>query len=541
MSRENCVQLNASEANRAENRSEGNHLVTVVACYAFLSTLIGRTFTALIPTPLEGSDGPLFAYIASEWLKGHIPYLFTWTNKPPGIFITNAATFLLFPGNLKTLAVTEAFFFFGCVATVYLLMRSWGAPRVVAALAVALTAGAGNLLWFNQGGNLTEIYVLWPATLSIYLFSRAAPNYRGKWVFLAGFFAGVAALFKPIGIAALLAQTLLLFLLYISFRRLSARDLIISSTVSWAGAVSAWVPAFIYFYHYKALGEMLFASFGYNFEYVGSNWAQAPFWALLVAIPVLKPIGAAAIMGAVGLFEVVSKLTSAARARQWESKAFEPLIFWTLSLLWFFFDLAGALASGRGYRHYFLAMVPSLSVSAAMTFWHFTRGFPNDRRPGASLKLQYLLFLVVSGPILFSQAGDVWKLRLALVQPAVKTPAHITADYLNSVRQASDTLFVWNYLPEIYFLTGMSSSVRVLTALHTSLSPQGHERFGGEILRELNKQPPSYVVDATEDANSFAAQDSMYQGFRDFVVRHYSLVRAFGDVKIYKLADLPRK
>src|SRR2546422_7574483 len=125
-------------------------------------------------------------------------------------------------------------------------------------------------------------------------------------------------------------------------------------------------------------------------------------------------------------------------------------------------------------------MVPSLSVSAAMTFWHFTRGFPNDRRPGASLKLQYLLFLVVSGPILFSQAGDVWKLRLALAQPPVKTPAHITADYLNSVRQASDTLFVWDYLPEIYFLTGMSSSVRVLTALYISLSPQGHERFGGE-------------------------------------------------------------
>src|SRR6266849_3951379 len=152
MSRENCVQLNAAEANRAENRSEGNHLVTVVACYAFLSTLIGRTFTALTPTSLEGPslcsvDGRFFAYISSEWVKGHIPYLFTWDNKPPGIFITNAATFLLFPGNLKALAVMEAFFFFGCVATVYLLMRSWGAPRVVAALAVALTAGAGNLVW----------------------------------------------------------------------------------------------------------------------------------------------------------------------------------------------------------------------------------------------------------------------------------------------------------------------------------------------------------------------------------------------------------
>src|SRR5207245_4911877 len=119
MRRQKCVQLNASEANREENRSEGNVLVPVVACYSFLSTLIGRTFTALIPTPLEGSDGPHFAYIASEWLKGHIPYLFTWTDKPPGIFITNAATFLLLPGNIKTVAVTEAFFFFGCLATVY--------------------------------------------------------------------------------------------------------------------------------------------------------------------------------------------------------------------------------------------------------------------------------------------------------------------------------------------------------------------------------------------------------------------------------------
>lgn len=98
-------------------------LPLVIWLWAAASTILGRSFTAVLPDP---RDAQLFAYVGLQWTHGHIPYLSIWDNKPPGIFAIDAMVFSVFPKSFTALAVMEGVFVFGCVATVYFLLKQWG-------------------------------------------------------------------------------------------------------------------------------------------------------------------------------------------------------------------------------------------------------------------------------------------------------------------------------------------------------------------------------------------------------------------------------
>jgi hypothetical protein len=149
--------------------------MVLLVCWAIGSTIVGRSFSALDPDP---TDAQLFAYFGLQWLYGHIPYVDIWDHKPPGTFAVDALVFLLFPKSFTALAWMEGIFILGCIGTVYLLMRQWGGPWLVASLATASVAVASNLLYYNEYGNLSEMYMLWPATLSMYFFSKASPTFQ---------------------------------------------------------------------------------------------------------------------------------------------------------------------------------------------------------------------------------------------------------------------------------------------------------------------------------------------------------------------------
>jgi len=136
-----------------------------------------------------------------------------------------------------------------------------------AALGTLTFAITSNLLFYNDQGNHTEIYVLLPATLSVYCFSRSFPHFTGKWMLLAGFCAGIASMFKLPGIAPLLAQTTFLVLVWILSRNFSLSRLIAGLLTILIGVVIAWLPVCFYFAYYNALVEMVNASLVYPFNY----------------------------------------------------------------------------------------------------------------------------------------------------------------------------------------------------------------------------------------------------------------------------------
>src|SRR5262249_739839 len=152
---------------------------------------------------------------------GYLPYVHVWENKPPGIYAIDAAVFYVWPKSFRALAATEGIFILGAIGTLFLILRyNFRAPLQVALVCAAAASTAVNLQALNESGNLTEIYLLWPALLSVFFFTRSNGHEPGWNLLAAGFFSGAAALIKPVGFAALLAEGTAIVLL-VFFRRLS--------------------------------------------------------------------------------------------------------------------------------------------------------------------------------------------------------------------------------------------------------------------------------------------------------------------------------
>jgi hypothetical protein len=79
----------------------------------------------------------------------------------------------------------------------------------------------------------------------------------------------------------------------------------------------------------------------------------------------------------------------------------EPYFWWPLALLWVALDLAGALARGRYYPHYFLPLAVSLSVLAGVTYWFLVESLPNQ---AGWWGIDKALFAFIIGPLIFAQA-----------------------------------------------------------------------------------------------------------------------------------------
>jgi hypothetical protein len=504
-----------------------------LSAYALVSTIVGRAFTALTPSP---ADGQLFAYMGQEWLRGRLPYVDIWDFKPPGILALIALAFSHFPNTFKTLAFVEGIFIIGTIVTVYLIMRRCGAPFLAAVLATLAAAIACNLKAFNEHGTYTEIYLLWPATLSMYFFVRAGPRFQGKFIFLAGLFTGFATLFKQVGFSPLLAQGA--FLAFVAVRRqLSPAAVFRSVLTNLAGVFAAWAPFAGYFASHHALGAMVDACLVAPVMYRAGG-GHSILFRLDILASKLQPLASLIIAAGVGItlyFADIAKRSL--NPPDAEEKTPDLQFFWPLAFLWLFGDLCGSLAGGRGFAHYFLALVPSLSVVVGFTYWELVPRiprYPNEIR----LKMVMLVFIV--GPLFFPQSLDVrdfLNLTVKHEAPPVRSWEKI-AESINETRAASDTLFAWDYLPGIYFATGMRSPTKQLFGFRIFQSPTFHQKFGEEIIQELDAEPPTFIVDATADSEipAFRQRDSVYNRFRRLVDGGYLLVYRAEELKLYKRA-----
>lgn len=215
--------------------------------------------------------------------------------------------------------------------------------------------------------------------------------------------------------------------------------------------------------------------------------------------------------------------------------------WWPLALLWVACDLAGALAGGRNYRHYFLTLAPSLSVAAGFTYWALLARLPHDARARG---WAVILGAFIVGPLVVAQAADMrqvlgWGLWPA--EPQEKSSSELVAAQLNAIRRPSDTLFTWDYQPRIYLATNMRSPTRQLDGHYLYDFGGSATRYGEELWRTLRRAPPTFIVDgwsATAEAPP-EVRDPIYGQFRELLANQYTLLYTAGNLALYRhrLAD----
>ncbi len=484
----------------------------LVGLFAIGSTVLGRSFTALDP---GGFDAQLFAVIGEQWRQGQIPYLDVWDNKPPGIFALVAIVFSLFPKSFTALAFAEGLFIIGCIGTVYTIMRNLRAPTTTILLSTIAAAISINLLYFNQRGLFTEIFVLWPAALSMLFFIKAVQaSFCGRWIFLAGVFAGVAMLFKPPGLSPFLAQAVFLMVLATT-NRCSWRTAVRSVALGVAGVLAAWIPALIYFGLEGAAIEMISATFLYNIIYAlgGKKDILAAF---SITVSAISPLFHMLILL---IFSCVVAILNRDELKN-NDFVLGPFL---LILLWVFFDLVGAVAGGRGYHHYFLPFACSLSVAVGFAYWLLCERQGSSNRMGAR-RWRWLILGLILAPLVYHQGSDLRRLA-SLLRSGPSPPYWETAaNLLAGIREPGDTLFTWDYRPGIYLATGMRSPTRFLSAHYLGKAPRADNVIGDEILSDLARDKPSFVIEDNDDEPRYGGQTGHYGQFQEFLEGSYELI-----------------
>jgi Dolichyl-phosphate-mannose-protein mannosyltransferase len=522
----------------------------LLSCAVVGFTIVGRSFSWLTPGM---TDAQCFAYIGLAWLDGRLPYIDVWDIKPPGIFALNAAVFAILPNSFGALAIVEGFSIIACALTVYSLLRQWRASQVGAALGTLTFAITSNLLFYNDQGNLTEIYVLLPATLSVYCFSRSFPDFTGKWMFLAGFCAGIASMFKLPGIASLLAQTAFLVLVWILSPDFSLSRLLAGLLTILIGVAIAWLPVCFYFAYHDALVEMVNASLIYLFNY-GLVHSRSLTGLLLLSYENLHRVGSIYIFVFVGLCTfVLGNRDFVARMQPGKTPTLE--FFLPLAALWLLVDLIAALAGGRNHQHYFLCLMPSLSVMAGVTFGILLSPIGES----ASAKpIQLCFFAVLVVPLVLYHFENDFREFVHLIKyrhllshdkrfghyaPTMNEQLKNFQTYMRTIKDEKDTLFSVEYQPWIFTTLNMKSSVYVMDAdYRKQFTGALRRRFGPDLLRLLEANPPVFIADTTDEPEAAGEKDSFYREFTQFINNRYEFVTEFvlssHRVRLYKIVAL---
>jgi hypothetical protein len=515
-----------------DSRTQG--LVLLAAAFTtVLSLVIGRAFTAVHP---GDGDARLFAYVGSQWVDGVIPYRDIWDNKPPGIFSVFAAARLLSENPFHAAALFEAASVAVCNVAIFLLMSRFGAGRGAAALAMAASAIVCNLLFYNERGGLTEIYIVGAAAPAMLLFVEALSRKRTTIAFLSGVMTGLATVFKLPGLAPWLAQSAFLLLLVLT-RRIAWSQLVRLQAALVIGIVAAWVPFVTYFAAQGSLAEMLDASFLYNVHY-GANSQGGLALAVTATLDQLRPV---AILVVGGIVTVIFVLADIRVLKPRRTATGNDALSWStwlpLVALWSMFDLAGATAGGRNYPHYFLAMMPALSVMLGLAYEMIAAKIGFASRPSLG---RIALGTILIGPLLLLQVDDLRSLRHVFTEPKVHA-YRAGVDFLNEDRTPSSTMFGWDYVPYLFQETGMRSPSAWLSAHYIHDSPTAMSTIWDRIRSDLESHPPDYLAHITRDTAGRKAEDETYRWFSEFVRKRYDLAFVDSRLKIYRLRSASQK
>jgi hypothetical protein len=427
-------------------------------------------------------DGAIFMYVGEMWRRGLIPYLQVFDNKPPGIFfITGIAS--AFPHAFWVLSLIVFLFVMGCILSVRKTLQVAGAPARTIFLGTIATALIVNMRFYGGATNLTETYMLGPMAASMCAFAYALRSGKLRYVFLAGVCSGIACAFKPFALSVFAAQ--IVFVIFheapLSVFSVRIRAVLSSILANIAGAAVAWVPIFAYFAAHGALKQMLDASFFYNVHY-GMAAQPKPLELIDNLAENLLPLSSTLGCIVIGLVALRKQPSQAPSQRS---------ALWDLTLLWFAFGLVLVFMAGRGYRHYFLSLTPSLALAASLLFWSM-----EDFAIASNLRLAIGALLL--SPIVVTQTPVVDEIihdyNGAAHHRHDVIPVEVAATELKRIAPPSSTVFVWGFEPWILSDTHLHSAFRFPTAQYIYDSPRAYDVVGREILNGMQTAPPDYVV-----------------------------------------------
>lgn len=506
-------------------------LVAAAALLACGALVIFLRLPAL-PQSVIDWDESMYLLMARSMLQGHVPYTAIWDNKPPGLFVLFALAQIVFGQTVLAMRLLAVVVVTATTFLLWLYGRSVLGSRAIGALAALFYAVFST----QNGGMASNAEIMFaPFTVAAFLLLGwrtgvpAAIQPGRRLTFLAiGLLQGAAIQIKPVAGMELLAVLALLGLTPLLSRR-TGRPLQLRETALAAGLVmlGALLPLL------AVAGA--FALSGHFADYVYANFTAASIY-LRAAPPLALASVAQALLGQARSAPLLWIAALAALPLAWTIRRRHPRV--TLDLLvlgvWFTCALAATLVTRRFYLHYFLQVLPPLSLLAAVVIVQAVRLESTLPRARQALLVGLIVAVGLAQPAARPLRHSLEE-ALALLRrtPRVELLVY-TAGYLRERMDPDDYLFVAEGDPILYYLTNAAIPTRYILPplLNDDLAPM----IGVDPLAELERimaLRPRYVVLLEE----YRRDPVFLARLHAHLAEDYVLERSIQGILLYRLAS----
>ena len=446
-----------------------------------------------------GDDSGLFAYAGELISKGALLYQDIWDTKPPGVFYINAVAvgiggdtpWAIWWFELIWTSITA-------VGLLWILVHLMGElAGFAAALIVIMTALHPS---YVSGGNYTETYALLPQVLVL---AAAIAYFRTSkliWIFAVGLLTAAAFLLKPTYIALGIATVGVALIARRSSAHYASRWRI--AILFAAGFALPVAGSAIYWSSQGGLDELWDAVFRQNILYVQEGLSIRSLYGTGRRLVLEQPLATLAVL-TLASFVLFAGRSLVGGFSAWPSPGPKRSTYrrWVLLVVFVALplEIAFIALSGRNFGHYFLTLLPAISIAIAYLFMEIQGGF--QRRFEAGIWFPVLIAIL---------AGLLLAWGIEVFAKEAPRPAHIEdlfqrslggeywtdelEQYVLDNSDPDDLVLAWGYNPGLHFLADRDAPTRYLfhAQLLTPGAP-GQQRFE-QFMADIEQNPPSLIV-----------------------------------------------
>ncbi len=477
------------------SRLEKSHttwfLITTFLLFFFLR------FPSLVEPYWYGDEG-IYEVIGIALRHGRMLYSGIWDNKPPLLYLTyalfNSDQFMVRLASLLVgLGATCCFFFLArklfqqkkivYTATIIFCLL-FATPIAEGNIANAenfmlLPIIAAGLLIYNLSTNLVSQKKQNPNSASFLLSTNSQP------LFLSGLLLSIAFLYKIVALFDFTAFAVFLICIYTP-EKIKLKSLCTVQTLQEIlppiipyvlGFVLPIAVTILYFVMKGSGNDFFHAIFASNIGYVGyANVFIIPQGLLLLKLVLLTSI-------VLFLFTQRRHVPSSA----------------LFILVWFSFELFDSFFSQRNYTHYFLMLLPSLSLLVGLPILLSSYRYKQYVYSGvivlAALSILYFLYgrynLLPYYENFFGYISNQESVTAYQSFFDSKTPRdYMIADYLKLHTKPYEPIFIWGNSAQIYVLSNTLPPGRYTVAYQAISNKQTLE----DTIQTLNNVKPRYII-----------------------------------------------
>jgi hypothetical protein len=445
-----------------------------------LCALVIAAALPILTYPL-GRDQGEFAVIGRGLLDGKIPYVDLWNPKPPAVFLVYAAAIAAFGRTAEAVRAIDLI-----VIPPTLLAVAWIGRRALGAAGGWLAAALMALAYFNETFwtlSQNDGVVLLPMALAAVCTVKAVETGRLAWAFTGGILSGVVIGFKyPF---ALFPAALMVWLT-------AHRDAPIRQQVraAWRFIISFIVGMALTL----LIGALWLALLGALDDLIESARVTAGYTALTLNIVDLSAALAVAVGYRWAHWGVVLALAGVGLIALIRHRDAQRDL-WALILMWLAAGIGIMLAQGKAYDYHWLPMLPPLALLAAHGVTKlpvlgdfFTKSDLDSRGESRIItpsswvsrtgkRARALVQTVTIAGVIGVLSVLLWVRALPYLTGAEDRDTYFSrfqggefiadesarmVDFLRERVVPGDSLFIWGFRPEIYYLSGLNPAVRFI-------------------------------------------------------------------------------